>query len=144
MAKLVDLIAKFPNRDWNWKALTDSTGVPIEFIMENHKLPWNWKSASQHVSFKFVQMHPKLDWDWDYLSQNVPLDNIFSNLSLPWNWKYISKHDDLTCDIVLENPDKPWDFSAFCTDESFLGQEFEEVVDDADTEDEDTEEDDDE
>lgn len=77
---------------------------------------WDWAGISEHigVSWEFIQSKPWYPWDIKGLTQNpsIPIQVILDHLSKSVNTgDTLSSHPDLTVDIILKNPDKPWNWS---------------------------------
>ena len=44
----MEMIEKYPNKDWNWSYLS-----------------WN-----RNITMEFIEKYPSKPWDWDYISWN--------------------------------------------------------------------------
>jgi hypothetical protein len=42
--------------------------------------------------------------------QYKTFDIVLKNPDKPWDWRWLSQNPNITFDIVLKNPDKPWDW----------------------------------
>lgn len=126
MTTIKDLIVAFPNKEWDWKALTISKFIPVEFLIDNYTLPWDWYEATSFLPFSFIQDHPDFAWNWNYLSSYVCIDQIIENPHLKWDWKEVSMHPDLTPEIIFKFPDFNWHWNLFCIDDHCIGQKKEE------------------
>jgi hypothetical protein len=90
-----DLISKTPHLDWDWNALQERKGFPLDFIVEFPDKPWtiNNLKVSHSKDWKLVACYPHLDWNWRALSlnQKVPWPIILAYLDKPWDWYYLSR-----------------------------------------------------
>src|SRR5271170_2334277 len=84
------LINKYPNKKWNWSAISYNPNTTWEIILRNPNKPWDWNWASQN---------PNITWEI-----------ISGNPNKLWNWYAISQNPNITWEIISENPDKPWDW----------------------------------
>jgi len=79
---LLTLLKMFPQKDWDWKIMS-----------QNINLTW-----------EYVREHLDYDWDWDELSANPMLtwDIIRDNPDLKWNWRRISKRHDIPAEVIQD------------------------------------------
>ena len=145
-----ELVGYFPDKPWNWLILyninenefllefcvrnisnldalykNDATQYYVqlglarrinvikwEFIEYFHDYNWNWGvfSKCQNISWDFVKSHLDKNWNWDDILNNVPLEIVIENPNLPWNWRYVTAKI-LDWDVVKENSNLPWDWS---------------------------------
>ena len=95
----------------------------FKFIIDNldKKLDWMYLSKNPNITFDNVKKtldDPRFKWNWLYLSKNpnIKFDDIKENIydkRFKWDWFYLSENPnilrmELTMDIVLSHPNKPW------------------------------------
>jgi len=113
--EITDLIKRFPDAEWDWSELTDRVDINTEFIIKHKNFKWDWMKATKLVPFEFILKNLSFGWNWEWLSENIELDDILSHVKLPWDWSVVSQHDDLTWDVVKDNPNLKWDFKVLST-----------------------------
>ena len=42
------LLIEFPNKDWNWEAVSLNPNLTFEFVKKHIDKPWNWEDISQN------------------------------------------------------------------------------------------------
>jgi hypothetical protein len=57
-------------------------------------------------------------------SRYIPINDIFNHLDLKWNWKVISGREDLSYDIIKQNPHCPWNWEYVFFDENKVKIEY--------------------
>ena len=80
----LDFVLKYPNKNWNWPALTSNKGIKVSEILA----------------------YPNPEWWKKDLSDNPT--------QVPWWISCISENRSLTPDDVLNNPDFPWNYLEVC------------------------------
>ncbi len=70
----MEIIAQFPNKDWNFHKLTyqffDINNRPnIKYVEQTSEMNWNWQLLSWCVSPEFISKFPNKDWNWKYISE---------------------------------------------------------------------------
>ena len=63
--------------------------------------------------WKFIMKHKDRQWNWCKLSrnENITMDIVRDNPDKPWDWDGLSCNKNITINIIRDNPDKPWDWS---------------------------------
>ena len=92
LTRLLDL---YPEKEWDYSAL----------------------SANPNITWEYIRAHPKIDWNYQYLSgnSNITWDIIQENLdsldSLGEEWCYLrlSTNPNITWEIVQAHPKENWD-----------------------------------
>jgi hypothetical protein len=51
------------------------------------------------------------------------MDIILKNPDLPWNWSHISENQNITWEIIIQNLDKPWDWQQLSINKFILSRE---------------------
>ena len=82
MEKLIKLIEKYPDKDWNWEKISEHPYLTIEIIEKYIDKPWNWYYLTNNVSLDFVEKYPDKPLDWIYLTNHVSLEFVDKYLSL--------------------------------------------------------------
>ena len=62
---LIDLIKKYPDKNWNWLAISANENIGLSDIMANMDLPWDWgwiASSNPNIDWKDFIAHPNLPW----------------------------------------------------------------------------------
>jgi len=95
--KLVKLLEN-PDYPWDWRLLSESRKIPMEFKETNDHLPWIWRRVSLY------------NCTWDVISRNAHRD---------LNWYYLSSNSNLPWEFVLEHIDYRWDWEYFSILKSF-------------------------
>ena len=52
--RLIDIVNNFPDKDWDWYALSKNPSITFDDVLTNPDKPWNWKELSIKV-IKFPQ-----------------------------------------------------------------------------------------
>jgi hypothetical protein len=138
-----DFIKKYSDR-LDWAGLTTNHAVPIDFILNNPHLPWNWDgfafrypeyylNVAQITNLNCTQIHNLI------LTHSLPLDWYLSHATSPQDWRDLTFHPEVNMEIILhfrtrnwhwENVswrlaeqkhlklDLPWDFSGLSSNKS--------------------------
>ena len=91
---LVRLIKHFPDKPWDWEALSYNRNTTFDMVLAHPELQWNWRglSRNQNITFDMVLAHPELPWEWYGLShnRNITFDIVLTHLDKPWSWGGLS------------------------------------------------------
>jgi hypothetical protein len=90
--RLIELVKAYPNKEWDWYALSENPNININDMINNPKLPFVWELATTNPS--------------------ISLNDILTNSNKSWNWNKVSYRDDLTIDIV-NSYNVPWNTKYF-------------------------------
>ena len=87
---LSEIIDNYPDKPWNWKAMSKNYDVTMELIDKYHDKPWDWNefAYNDNITFEIIKKYPDKNW----------------------NWKGLSVDDNLTIDFIDKYPDKDWDW----------------------------------
>jgi hypothetical protein len=111
------LLKLYPNKDWDWGAISSNPNITIDIIEENLDKRWNWRymSANSSLPWAFVEKNLDLYWDWKLLSKNscVTWEIIKENFYLDWDWGCLSENPNITHEIITANAQLAWDMSKF-------------------------------
>ena len=91
MDKLIKLTEKYPNKDWNWKKISEYPYLTIEIIEKYIDKPWDWKYLTNNVSLDFVDKYPNKNWSWYQIfnNPNITIDFFEKHLDKV-DWFYLS------------------------------------------------------
>ena len=147
-----DFIMRHYNKNLNWKLLSRHPNISLEFISStitsdskyNSYLLWHWWEVSKHPNINAIYINQfknfNLNWGAIVKNLNIPLEellDILDSMDLkkwgqwyylsvrdditeeiimkyphkPWNWWWISKHKNITWDVIKRHPDWNWDWS---------------------------------
>ena len=136
--KLSDVISN-PDKDWSWEQISRHKNITIDDILSNNELPWSgyWISLNPNITPNLINKYDNISWDWDYFSlchnENMTFDfmiehheffglcliNEFSNNitidilhkhTNKVNWERLSHNKNININILLEFPEKLWDW----------------------------------
>ena len=89
---ILHLINKYPDKPWDWSAISENKNITMTDILKNADKPWNWSNISKN--------------------SNIIMTDILENADKPWEWSGISYYANITmADILAYAADKPWDWS---------------------------------
>ena len=96
MDKLIKLIKKYPDKDWNWgyvETMSKNPNITMEFIDKYPNKDWDWNDIETDIIIEIIEKYPDKNWDWEKISNNIKLTiEIFDKYpDKPWKWWYISK-----------------------------------------------------
>ena len=90
--------------EFNWKKLSENSGITMETICEHIDKPWNFDYVSDNpnLTIEMIKKFPYKNWNWEKISKNpaMTMDVIESNLDLPWCWRDISVNPSLTSGFI--------------------------------------------
>lgn len=96
-------------RNWTYKYyLGSNPSMPIQTIVDNPRLPWDWQSISR-----------RKDVTWELVQKN---------LDLPWNWRALSQNNTITWEIVQANPNISWCRNTLASNPNITYNHVREVV----------------
>lgn len=82
-------LIRFPNFHWNWRNISQSRFLDLDFVMNNPELDWNLSGLSENPNIRMTHVLQRLArWNWD--------------------WVALSKNEAIDKEIILEHPDCPW------------------------------------
>jgi len=95
-----DFINKFPNKPWNWHALTSNQNITIQFIEKFSDKKWylsvlaKKKGLTIGLIKKIYQKcvysgYRDYLWDFDKLTQTINIKEILQYPYFDWNWSWI-------------------------------------------------------
>ena len=84
--KIIKLTEKYPNKPWNWNAISKNPNITMNFIEKYQDKPWIW--------------------DCIYINPNITMDFIEKYQHKPCNWKWISMNKNITIEFVEKYNDK--------------------------------------
>lgn len=94
--------------------LSKNPCIPLEYILANHALPWNWTAVTKHhsVTIALIASHPQIPWDLPelYTNPTLTMEFIMTHPAENWNWSALSRHPNITMDTVLSNPQFGWNY----------------------------------
>jgi hypothetical protein len=115
--ELYKLIAKFPDKPWDWgsNGLSTHPNITAQFILDNLHKPWDWGQLSRNpnINMAIVKANPDKNWDWGQLSSNpgITMQDIINNLGKSWNWDWVSDNKNVTMQILKDYSDKQWNWT---------------------------------
>ena len=125
----LELFKKYKNK-WNYNDLSKILNLNEEFIL---KYPYqNWDidylirrniitdfkvlSKFKYIDEDIINNYPGKPWDWEWLIENTNINvkryipfNLIEKYPYKWNYWGLSKNLNLTEEIILKYPNKPWD-----------------------------------
>ena len=114
----IDIIKKYPNKDWDWYTISSSQYITMNDIDNNINLPWVWFSISmnQNLTIEFIKkyINSQLNWNWMSRNPGITIKDIENNLELPWEYGSISLNPNLTVNFIEKNIDKSWNWNFIC------------------------------
>jgi hypothetical protein len=137
-SSLEKLLHIFPEKNWNWFAVSKNPNISWSFVTTHLHFPWNFKSLSYNpnISLEIIKNNPGYYWCWktiswrsdltlNFVKQNLDKDidwNAISNIQnldiqfviqckdYNWNWYSISKNSSITWKIIQNYPNLPWNY----------------------------------
>src|SRR4030067_702233 len=125
--RLIDLVRKHRDKNWNWSCISCNPNITIDDIEEdlsrNDPLPWEFDfiSNNPNITPEFIEAHLNdnlLNWNWYLLSGNTNITPEFieahlNDERLEWNWWNISKNPNITPEFIeahLNDERWKWDW----------------------------------
>jgi hypothetical protein len=109
-----DIVIKYKDQDWDWDALSDSINLDYNIILENINQPWNWNNISRNLEITSQVLSTNQNLNWNYLNQNknITEDILLNYPDKPWDWNFSlsSYRNNISKEFILNNPDKPWNY----------------------------------
>jgi hypothetical protein len=124
---LLMLVTKFPDKDWDWVAL--SRRLPWKYIL-NHVnkrrdyilqhtthsdtvfnmviQPWNWDTLCKRKDIPVGALDVFGEKIRPHLSCCVKWEYIVANPHADWQWENVSRYVDISWDIIKSHPTIPW------------------------------------
>ena len=101
MNELIQLLEKFPDKEWNWDELSYNPNITIEIVEKYPDKEWNWTEISNNIklTIEFIEkFHEKpLDWQDVYnYSDLITIEFIDKYPNKEWNWADISWFKSIT------------------------------------------------
>ena len=109
------LVEKYHSSPWNWKMLSRLSWIAIDYVLAHPNYDWNWSSLSQSpaITFNDIMTHSSCPWEWNFVSinPNLTLNDVISNRHLNWNWGVISSRSFITCEVMNDHPEIPFNYT---------------------------------
>ena len=90
------LLKYFPDKEWDWNAISCNETLSWRFIKKNFDKPWVWYYLSWNPSIKWEDIMENRDLVWS--SKETP-----HRTTLCWEWEYISWNPSLKWEYVRDN-----------------------------------------
>ena len=60
MEKLIKLIEKYPNKDWNWNSISMNPNLTMKIIEKYPDKPWDWCEISKklNITIEIIESYP--------------------------------------------------------------------------------------
>lgn len=109
---LKDLIKAFPDKSWDYLALSTNPNIDYKYVLENSNKPWNYFNLSANPSITYQDVLNDINKPWFYasLSSNPSItynDVLNGPIQLKW-YGALSKNPAITFKDVLQYPNAPW------------------------------------
>src|SRR4030067_641718 len=119
--RLIDLVRKHRDKNWNWSWISSNPNITAEDIEEdlsrNDPLPWDLEEIQKNpnINHEFIEAHLNDDrwkWDWEGISMNpnITPEFIEAHLDEDWNWDYISRNTNITPEFIGYHLDEDWNW----------------------------------
>ena len=115
--RLIDLVRKHRDKNWNWSCISCNPNITIDDIEEdlsrNDPLPWEFDfiSNNPNITPKFIEAH--LNDSGKRLLDTLP--SVVSSGKWKWNWGGISRNPNITAEFIeahLNDERWKWDLEA--------------------------------
>jgi hypothetical protein len=118
-------------KHWPWYALSQHKCITMEHIentLNDKKYRWSWTDIRRNpnLTTAFVMKYKDkflkkdisncIDLTPDFIREHAFL--------FKWDWKVISKHQNITIDDIIANPDMPWIWSVVLENPNFFPYSF--------------------
>tara|TARA_Y100000782_G_scaffold109878_1_gene135409 strand:+ start:7045 stop:8391 length:1347 start_codon:yes stop_codon:yes gene_type:complete len=107
------LITKYPEKPWDWRALSYNKSLSLKFIENNLQMFWDWRGLSGNpvITIEFVERYPEHPWNKlglidnpnltvEYVNKNFKIedfkDNYFREIDDCWEGYYLCDAIDIT------------------------------------------------
>lgn len=123
-----DVVLKNLELPWDWETLSWHPNLTPDIYLDNLALRWDWKRISQNrnTTFDIVFANPELPWNWSYLCRNRNmtfgiLQTLLRNEDIQGRlrWDLLTMNENMTPEIIFNNVDLPWDWSALSSNKNF-------------------------
>jgi hypothetical protein len=99
------------------KMLLSPNQTQMEYFYDEDEEEHTWSEIISRSSFltpELLLKYKHLQFNWNMVTKNkqIPLDFIKQHMDLPWSFLDIVNRNDFKMDIVLENPEKEWNWTA--------------------------------
>lgn len=89
--------------------------IPLDYIEQHLNEPWNWHTllcCNKYLTFEFIKKYHSRFVDWCYVSMRefITCEIVKQNSELPWNYSGLSCNINITPDFIQENINKPWNW----------------------------------
>ena len=101
----IEIIVNNKNLPWNWHIITER--LKIKFIIENKYFDFNWYSITKDINNKFIIENKYLPFNWYLISNKLPIAFIIENKNFDWNWHLITER--LPIKFIKQNIYLKWD-----------------------------------
>src|SRR4030067_148807 len=121
--RLIDLVRKHRDKNWNWSWISSNPNITAEDIEEdlsrNDPLPWDLEEIQKNpnINHEFIEAHLNDDrwkWDWEVISMNPNITPEFIEVHLDedwkWNWEFISMNPNITPEFIGYHLDEDWNW----------------------------------
>ena len=119
----LNIVFKYPEKDWDWKALSCHSDLDEKFLITFIEKDLNWKyiinnreyylelNGYRLITDKLLLNNSELNWRWDLLSynKNINFQTIYLLKDKNWDWKYITYNQKDIKNIEMF-PDLPWEW----------------------------------
>ena len=96
--------------------ISNKNHVTFSDILSNMDLKWNLELVPLKASWQIYQENISVGFDWNFKNFNyfedLTCDIITDNPHIPWDFKILSYHSCLTQDFIRNNIDQEWDYEA--------------------------------
>lgn len=111
LAKFIEELRLFqltPGKVTDWRVFKE-TPITVELIKKYPQIGWNMSAVSRIIDWKDIVKNPDMRWHSDkYKNPSLTLDIIINNPNYPWDFDSISANPNLTWDFVLSRPREKW------------------------------------
>ena len=75
-------------------------------------LNWQYMCENKHDAFDYLYNQYGEKWDWIALFKHnlITLEIVLNNPNLNWNWELLSEHKNITMEMIQNNPKLNWDY----------------------------------
>ena len=93
----IEIIDKYPNKDWNWECVLKTIKITIEMIQNNPSKYWDWFYISENpnVTLEFIKYFKEKRFSWYNFSplknKNLTMQFIEKYNEYPLDWQELSK-----------------------------------------------------
>jgi hypothetical protein len=111
------LISQFPERAWNWKALSQNPALTWRTVSGLERDCWYWSSLSANpsISWQIIRENPEFPWNYSEIIKRSSLSfseilEVFEKLPTDERKELpeLSLNENITWQDVQEHPELPW------------------------------------